>query len=157
MVKGGRCARWRPWLIAAICTIPAIGCGGSSDIDPATAASLKGMAGMYVEYAMSHQNVGPPDAETLKKHARALDPRTAGGAGFDISRLDEYFVSPRDKQPLQVRYGVPVSNLGRGAPIIAHEQTGVKGKKLAVYANNKIEELDDAGLKQALEGKSPTG
>jgi hypothetical protein len=157
MAYGGRFARRGLWLVAAFFTLLTIGCGGSSEVDPAAAASLKGMAGMYVEYAQSHQNVGPPDAETLKKHAKATDPRTLGGAGVDIAHLDDYFVSPRDKQPLQVRYGVAVTNLGRGAPIIAHEQTGVKGKKLAVYANNKIEELDDAGLKQALEGKSPNG
>jgi len=86
-----------------------------------------------------------------------MDPRSLGGVGVDISRLDEYFISPRDKQPLQIRYGISVTNLGRNAPLLAHEQTGVRGKKLAVYANNKIEELDEAALKQAIEGKAPSG
>jgi hypothetical protein len=112
---------------------------------------------LYTDYSIAHHNAGPPDIETLKKHARAMDPRSLGGAGVDISRLDEYFTSPRDKQPLQIRFGVAVTNLGRNAPLLAHEQTGVRGKKLAVYANSKVEELDEAGLKQALEGKSPSG
>jgi len=81
-----------------------------------------------------------------------MDPRSLGGVGVELSRLDEYFTSTRDKQPIQIRFGVPVTNLGRNAPLVAHEQTGVRGKKLAVYANNKVEELDEAGLKQAIEG-----
>jgi len=152
----GKCGRFllrRLWLLAAVAVV---GCG-STDVDPTVAANLKGLAGLYTEYAMSHQNTGPPDADTLKNYARKLDPRTLGGAGVDIARLDEYFVSPRDKQPLQIRFGVVVNNLGRNAPLVACEQTGVKGKKLVVYANNRVEELDEATLKQTLEGKSPSG
>jgi hypothetical protein len=133
-----------------------VGCG-STDVDPATAESLKGLAGLYVQYSMTHQNVGPPNEETLKKYARSLDTLTLAGAGVERARLDEYFVSPRDKQPLKVLYGTGVTNLGRSAPMVAHEQTGVRGKKLVVYANNRIEELDEAGLKQAIEGKAPEG
>jgi len=132
------------------------GCG-SGEVDPAAAANLKGLAGLYTHYAGTHNNIGPPDVEALKKYARAMDPRSAGGAGVDLARLDEYFVSPRDKQPLTIIFSVPVTNLGRNAPPVAHEQTGVRGKKLVVFANNKVEEMDDAALKQAIEGKAPNG
>ena len=151
-----RLPRRRLWLLAAFGAVSVVGCG-KTELDPAAVANLKGLAGLYTDYAQAHQNAGPPDAEALKKHARAMDPRSAGGAGVDLSRLDEYFTSPRDKQPLQIRYGVAVTNLGSNAPLIAHEQTGVGGKKLAVFANGKVQELDDAALKQATEGKSPTG
>jgi len=149
--------RW-PYLLpwAAFWSVAMAGCG-SSEPDPAAVANMKGVAGLYAEYASAHSNMGPPDADKLKAYARSMDPRTLGGVGVDITRLDEYFVSPRDKQPLQIRYNVAVSNLGRNAPLIASEQTGVKGKKLAVYANNRVEELDEATLKQALDGKAPPG
>jgi len=134
-------------------SVTIVGCG-SSVIDPAAAANLKAVASMYTEYAGAHSNSGPPDLDSLKKFARTIDWRTLGSLGVDLNRLDEFFVSPRDKQPLQIRYGLAVTNLGLNAPLIAHEQTGVGGKKLAVYANNKIVELDEAALKQAIEGKA---
>jgi len=56
-----------------------------------------------------------------------------------------------------IRFNIAVTNLGRNAPLVANEQTGVRGKKLVVYANGKVEELDEAGLKQVMEGKAPTG
>jgi hypothetical protein len=147
---------WRLVPLAALFAVAVVGCG-STEIDPAAVANLKGVAGLYTDYSSAHSNNGPPDIEKLKAHARAMDLRSLGGVGVDISRLDEYFTSPRDKQPLQIRFNTPVTNLGRSAPLLAHEQTGVRGKKLAVYANNKVEELDEAGLKQAIEGKAPPG
>jgi len=151
-----RLAMRRLLSLLALGAVTIAGCG-SSEIDPAAAASMKGMAGLYALYAYNHNNMGPPDADKLKAHARATDPRTLGGAGVDIARLDEYFVSPRDKQSLQIVFDVPVTNLGRNAPLVAYEQSGVRGKKLAVYANNRVEELDEAALQQALEHKAPNG
>src|SRR5204863_4698255 len=106
MAKGGRFSRAGLWLVAAFGIISTIGCGGSKDVDPATASILKGLAGMYAAYALDHQNMGPPDAETLKKYARSMDPRSLGGAGVDKDHLDDYFISPRDKQPMQLRANV---------------------------------------------------
>src|SRR5438046_2088009 len=117
------------------------GCGGST-IDPVASRNLKAVAELYCDYAFAHRNTGPPDEQSLKKHARGMDSRNIESLGIDINRLDEVFTSPRDQQPLAVRYGLAVSNLGQNAPLVAHEQTGVRGKKLAVYANGRIEELD---------------
>jgi len=152
----GRLPLRRLLLLTAFGVFTIAGCG-STELDPVAVANLKGVAGLYTDYAFAHQNGGPPDLEALKKHARAMDPRSAGGAGVDITRLDEYFTSPRDKQPLQIRFGIGINNLGKDAPIVACEQTGVRGKKLVVHANQKVEELDEATLKQALEGKAPAG
>jgi len=154
-----RMCGWLPrrlLLLVAFGMVSIAGCG-SAEVDPVAAANLKGLAGLYADYAQAHQNTGPPDVEALKKHARAMDPRSLGGAGVDGNRLDEYFTSPRDKQPLQIRFNIAVTNLGRNAPLVANEQAGVRGKKLVVYANGKVEELDEAGLKQVMEGKAPTG
>src|SRR5581483_11656053 len=88
-----------------ISLLPASICGcGSNEIDPAAVAIMKGIGGLYFEYAFTHKNVGPPDVDKLKAHARSMDPRTAGGAGVDLTRLDDYFVSPRDKQPLVILF-----------------------------------------------------
>jgi len=140
-------------VIVAFTAFAIVGCG-STTVDPAVATNLKAVASMYTEYSAAHSNTGPTDLDSFKKFARTIDSRTLGSLGIELNRLDDFFVSPRDKQPLQIRFGVPVTNLGQNAPLIAHEQTGVGGKKLAVYANNKILELDDAALKQAIEGKT---
>jgi hypothetical protein len=39
---------------------------------------------------------------------------------------------------------------GTAAPVVAHEQTGVGGKRLVVFANAKVEEADDGRLQELL-------
>lgn len=130
----------------------ALGCGGSS-IDPAASRNLKAVAELYCDFAFSHKSAGPADEQALKKHARGMDRRSIEALQIDINQLDVVFTSPRDQQPLRVRYGLGVSDLGRNAPLLAHEQTGARGKRLAVFANGRVEELDDAQLQQLIDGK----
>jgi hypothetical protein len=157
MYECRRSSPLRGTLLTAVLLVSIAGCG-SAAVDPAATETMKGIAGLYFDYAYKNASkMGPPDANKLKAHGRSMDALTAGSAGVDVTRLDEYFVSPRDKQPLVILFNVPVTNIGRGAPLVAHEQTGVKGKKLVAYANGKVEELDDVALKQAIEGKAPNG
>src|SRR5207244_7020713 len=107
----------------------------------------------YCDYSFSHKGAGPADEPALKKHARGMDRRNIESLQIDLNRLDEVFTSPRDQQPLKVRYGLGVTNLGQNAPLVAYEQTGVHGKRLAVFANSRLEELDEAGLQKLLEPK----
>jgi len=87
--------------LTAVWVVAVIGCG-SSEVDPAASANLKALTGLYTDYAYTHNNSGPPDVEAMKKHARSMDPRSLGGVGVELSRLDEYFTSTRDKQPIQI-------------------------------------------------------
>src|SRR5690349_17502327 len=128
-------------LLAVLC----VGCG-AAPIDPAVKQQFKAISDMYCDYAFAHANAGPGDEQVFRKHAKTMNQRTALAMGVDINKLDELFISPRDQKPITVRYGQSVSNLGDKAPLIAHESVGVRGKRLAVYANGRVEELDESKL-----------
>lgn len=132
--------------VSAFLAAFAAGCGGSA-IDPVASKKLKAIADLYCHYAGTHANSGPGDEQTFRKYAQSVDRRTTLSMGVDVDKLDDLFTSPRDQKPVTVRYGLAVTNLGEKAPLIAHESVGVRGKRLAVYGNGRVEELDEAALK----------
>jgi hypothetical protein len=138
-------------VFAFLLAVVPVGCGGST-IDPVAARNLKAVAELYCDFAFAHKSNGPANEQALKNHARKMDRRNIESLQIDINKLDEVFTSPRDQQPLKVLYGRGISNLGQNAPLIAHETTGVRGMRLAVFANGRLEELDEAGLQKAIDG-----
>ncbi|MDA0659353.1 MAG: hypothetical protein O2931_01010 [Planctomycetota bacterium] len=64
---------------------------------------------------------------------------------FKVSDPTTLFISPRDHQPYVISYG------GTGAPqIIAHEQTGVDGKRWTVAVTGVAKEMDDTEFQEAM-------
>jgi len=76
--------------------------------------------------------------------------------GVEPSERESLFVSDRDGQPFAVLPGVGIAGItGTKAPLVAHEQAGAGGKRLVVYANVKVEEVDDDRLRQMLGQPNP--
>jgi hypothetical protein len=100
---------------------------------------------MYGRYRAAHRGTPPPDEAALKKFISGLSPTEQSGLGIDPANLEKMFTSPRDGQPYVVLYK------SSGA-VIAYEQVGKNGKRLVAYPDTKVEEVDEARLKELVPG-----
>jgi hypothetical protein len=127
------------------------GCGADELASP-TAARLKGLATVYLDYAVPKNGKGPANEQVLRKHMRSLPDFVLRTNGVDPEALDALFVSERDGEPFVVLYGISISGMsGTKAPLLAHEKTGKGGKRLIVFANTKVELVDDARLQELMQ------
>jgi hypothetical protein len=122
------------------------GCG-SNELESPTAARLRGLGTLYLDYAVGKNGKGPAGEQEFKKHLRSVPGFVLEMNGVDPNALDAVFVSERDGEPFVILYGVSISGIsGTSAPLIAHEKTGKNGKRLVVFANAKVEHVDEARL-----------
>jgi hypothetical protein len=138
-----------PWiavlLAAALLTA---GCSGPDPLRSPSAARLRGLAMIYLNYAAA-KGSGPPSESVFRKYSHSLDGIALQMAGVDPKAIDDTFVSLRDNQPFVVLYGVGISQMsGKSAPLIAYEKTGANGKRLIAYANTKLECVNEARFKE---------
>ena len=118
------------------------GCRGKSPTQEQ--ASLRQLAVQYGQYASKHEGMGPSGPqefkEFIKENRRASDE--------DVEKM---FVSNRDHEPYVVFYKMlltaPDAN---GGPAIAHEKTGVEGKRLVALVTTRVEEADEDRLAELI-------
>src|SRR5262249_15901812 len=134
-------------------TIAAAGCG-SDELNSSTAAKLKALATLYLDYAVAKRGQGPRSEQVLKNHMRSLPDFVLQMNGGGPEGIDAVFVSHRDQEPFAVLYGVTISGLsGTSAPLLAYEKTGKKGKRLVVFANTKVAHVDESQLPGLMSSK----
>src|SRR5687767_8303954 len=130
------------------------GCGGDNALDSPTAARLKGLATMYLDYIVAKGGNAPASEAELKKHMRTVDAIQLNLAGFERDKIDEAFVSERDKEPFVVLYGIAPGTLGaKDGPVVAHEKTGVAGKRLVVNVGTEVSHVNEEQLQEMLKPK----
>ena len=139
-------------LLSGICLsllagVPGCRRGGSVP-QPEAVANLQKIAVFYGRYSQRHQGKTPPDEASFKKFILDMDPTERGSlTGSDIDAL---FVSPRDGQPLVVRYGFqPGPPSPKGSAVIAYEQTGSGGRYVA-FALGGVEKVSESRLQELL-------
>jgi hypothetical protein len=71
---------------------------------------------------------------------------------------EKELILPRDKQPMVIRYGLKLPppralrETDTDGPILAHEQTGVNGRRFVVFAgSNRVVEIDDGVFQQSVQ------
>jgi hypothetical protein len=134
------------WFVLGLSALP--GCG-SDELNSPTAAKLRGLANLYLDYAVGKNGKGPADEQTFKKHIRGMPDFVVKNSGLDPGSLDQAFVSERDQEPFVVRYGTGITEIrGDSTQVIAHEKTGKSGKRLVVYASTKVDLVDEARLQE---------
>jgi hypothetical protein len=135
-------------LISAIILIllgAVAGCGNQGRSNKAEEEStLKPLAKVYGDFVNQHQGK-PPQGETefkaFLKEARNADMLKSQ---FQITDIDKLFISSRDNKPYVVYYGTLSQSHGPGgAPVIAYEKEGVKGKRFVASALGAVVELDE--------------
>jgi len=134
--------------------LAAAGCGPSSprlnsrDEIPPGEAELRKVVSLYIEYGKGNGNKSPANAEQLKAWAQKLPKEKLTELG--IEDVDKVFISPRDNQPFVV---IPKSGPGPGR-LIAHEQTGVKGKRYVAAGQGSVREVTDETFRGMLPSPS---
>jgi hypothetical protein len=141
-------ANGRPLLVVALVAAP--GCG-ADELNSPTANRLRGLARVYLDYAVPRNGKGPESEEALKQHMRALPDFVLQTNGIDPGAIDAAFRSERDGEPFVVRYGTSIGTIsGNSTVVVAHEKTGKKGKRLVVFVSGKVELADEARLQQLI-------
>jgi hypothetical protein len=127
--------------------LAAAGCGPSSphmnarpEVPPGE-AELRKIVALYLAYGQAKNNQSPANAEALKAFAKGLP--KAKLQELEIDDVDKVFISPRDNQPFVV---IPRSGPGPGR-LVAHEKTGVNGKRLIAAGQGSVREVDEAAFK----------
>jgi hypothetical protein len=70
-------------------------------------------------------------------------------AEFQITEIDKLFVSSRDNKPYVVIYGTMPGGQGPGgAPVVAYEKEGVKGKRFVASALGAVVEVEEAEFRK---------
>jgi hypothetical protein len=133
-------------VLLALAAVP--GCGGN-ELESRTANRLRGLARVYLDYAVPKNGNGPDSQQTFAKHLRSLPDFVLQTNGIDPAEGDAVFRSERDGEPFFIRYGVKLSHIsGTAAPPLAHEKTGKNGKRLVVLANARVELVDEARFRE---------
>jgi len=122
------------------CLALVAGCSGKAP--DAGRANLETLAQYYNMYTGENKGAAPPDEASFKKYLAAKK----------VTDADKLFVSPRDQQPYKVKYGgksgpdytskgLVTPDQAANQTIIAEEQTGVGGKRLAAYNSGVVKEI----------------
>jgi hypothetical protein len=125
-----------------IVLLTAAGCGKVEPISTATGQRLKALAAVYLDYAAA-RGVGPLNEGEFMRHLRTMPAFSMGLDDVNAESLNELLISPRDKLPFAIIYGVAISfSKNSVQPIIAHEAVGEAGTRFVAYANGDIDCLD---------------
>jgi hypothetical protein len=141
------------WLVMLI-TVGLSGCGDADALNSPTAKRMSGLANAYLDHVVG-ANGSPADEAALKKHMKGLRASVQYDFQIDPNNIDASFVSDRDKEPLVVVYGKAIGKFsGDSKQVIAHEKTGVNGKRLVVFASTKVAVVDETELERLKTAKN---
>lgn len=147
----------QPWwrggvFMLAACLLGCSGSGGGSG--KVGEAELRGIAVLYGQYQSAHQGKTPPSEAEFKKFIKGLPKERLAGFGVLADNVEQIFTSPRDNQPIQVRYNLPRKAPGDGkGDIVAFEKVGSGGRRLVAFSTTQVEDLDEAKFKELLPGQ----
>jgi hypothetical protein len=140
-------------VLSAACIAASGGCGAgeqSAQNDAQLRAGMKLLGLQYGSY-LSEKGAPPPDESALRSY---LQSRLTMLGDYGVKSVDDLLRHGRDGQPFKVFYGTEVPLPERPEYVwVAHEQTGVAGKRLACDSRGGIYEITDIEYSQQLAGK----
>ncbi|HZN33177.1 MAG TPA: hypothetical protein VFB80_05135 [Pirellulaceae bacterium] len=132
-------------LILVLCAAVS-GCGkaAATSGEPEAKERLKCLLELYRHYVLANGK-GPANEQELRAYGQKLTPqdRTAFMIGDDLENI---FVSPRDNQKFQVRYGLKLEPTG-ATRAVAWEATPQNGKRYVALTMLYVEEYDEETFK----------
>jgi hypothetical protein len=141
-----------------------LGCRGRPDaVSPDGSVVQARLTGVYwLCRRFSQKRRQPPaNAEELREFGANL-PAIEGGP---VVLTEEFLLSPRDRKPIQIRFGVRIpASSSRNAdggddgaaapkiedgPVLAYEQDGFEGRRFVIYAGSgRVEEVNEVRFKE---------
>lgn len=132
--------------IVGACLASVLLAGCTQSVDPAeavarvNASNIQRLANLYLTYQMKHNWRGPANEKVFKDFIRGFNAEKLARIGIDPSAVDGLFVSERDGQPFQIRYGVVGSSRGSSEPVV-FEAAGEGGSRLVAFLNMEQREV----------------
>ena len=130
------------------------GCSSSGPpkIEQTAESNLKNIYVLFGQYSGKNQGKAPPDEATFKAFVQKLEPERL--EEMAVPSADSLFISPRDKEPFTLYYNRQSTMPGVGqAGILAHEKTGVDGKRWVLLTTGEIEEVDQSRFDELVQKK----
>jgi len=148
VVFKGKTMSIRGALASAMVAIAMVaGCGSGNSVEQIVgdinSNNTMRIASSYVLYQVKNNYKGPKNKEAFVKFLN--DPSITGNLemmGFDMNDIESVFISQRDNEEIQVRWGVAGSQRGCYEPL-AFEKTGVDGARIVAFGNGVFEEVED--------------
>ena len=145
----------RNLLILFFCLSLCAGCGsGRKSVAEIMDTNIKKVRALYSFYMTNHRYRGPKDEDAFKKWLASTEGRFAiKRMEMDATKLEDYFISERDGEPFEIRYGLK----GIRDHAIVFEKTGDEDGKRLVALGKPIacdEELYNDYLTGAIQGES---
>jgi len=151
--------RWRDVLVVAVVALAGCGRGPLGDEDLIKAANpsnIHRLTNLYSAFADQNRGVGPKDEKQFRGFIAKLPQERLARMGIDGAALDSLFVSERDSQPFEIKYGQKKLD-GRGqtqggsgaVPEVAVvlETAGVNGVRQAGFLGTRaVKSIDRGGI-----------
>lgn len=138
-------------LLLAACAGAPAGCGSAPPADRVTPegtvvqSRLTAVHTLFRIFRSDHER-SPKDMQEINDFGAKL-PSDRGGP---VSLNPAFLTSPRDKEPLVVRFGLEFpDDPNADGPILAYEAKGYEGRRFVIYAlSGRVELLDDVDVIQ---------
>jgi len=148
-LASGHWGAWGLGLVALLVVGAVSGCGGAQrKAREISESNLKPLAILYGQYISRNRGRPPPNEAEFRAFIKSLPPERL--AALTANRdADSLFISPRDQKPYVVVYGGAKGPPGPGgAPVVAYEQEGSRGKRFVASSMGAIDEVDEATFRQ---------
>ena len=151
--------RWRDVLVLAVVALAGCGRGPLGDEDLIKAANrsnIHRLTNLYSAFADQNRGVGPKDEKQFRGFVSKLSPERLDRMGINGAALDSLFVSERDSQPFEIKYGQKkpdgrsqTQGGGGAVPEVAVvlETAGVNGVRQAGFLGTRaVKSIDSGGI-----------
>ena len=139
----------------ACLAILSAGCSANnaaSEVGAKNDLNIKRVANLYAGFQALHGWQGPKDENALADFARhGLPDQSLKMMNIDLEKIDELFISERDKKKFQIRYGV--SGGPGSVEALVFEKDGLNGKKIVAFNGGLVEETDGPRYAELWEGR----
>jgi len=129
-----------------------VGCGGGNNLSELNDSNIERLANLYHAFQKANNWEGPADEEEFKNFIRNYTPRKLKRIEVDPAKLDELFVSERDGEPFEIRYGVTGSMMGCSKPVV-FESVGVGTRKMIGFLDMTQRQVEQEEYDDLLAGR----
>lgn len=147
--------QWQGLLLLGLMLAGILGCGSGNSartaIKDANRTNMQKLANLYSMYQVQHKFKGPASEEVFREFIGQLDESTKSSMGVDSGNLDKLFISERDREPFQIRYGVSSGPRGSKEPVV-FELTGKRGQRMVGFLNMVQREVESEEYQRLWEG-----
>jgi hypothetical protein len=117
-----------------------------------SSTNVQRLANLYCVFQAQHNFKGPKDEQEFKTFISNMHPTHLKNYQVDVNKLDELFISERDKLPFRIRWQHQASPRQAHVPLVFEEQ-GLNGKRMVGFSGFEVREVDQSEYDEYWSGK----